>query len=71
MHTAGYITEATLMNILEQFSKDFQKIEKEKIAKMQHFTWKQLYNCGKDVSKGVVCVRACVRYAVSCRSSTD
>ena len=58
MNTIGYVTETMLMNALEQFSKDFQKIEKEKIAKLQHFTWKQLYNCGKDVSKGV---HACVR----------
>ena len=40
------------MNALVQCSKDFTKIEKEQMAKMQHYTWKQLYNCGKDVSKG-------------------
>ena len=53
MNTVGYVTETMLMNALEQFSKDFTKIEKEQMAKMQHYTWKQLYNCGKDVSKGV------------------
>ena len=51
------------MNAGEQFSKDIQKIEKEGLAKLQHFTWKQLYNCGKDVSDGVC---PCVRVMTCC-----
>ena len=52
----GYITETMLMDMLEQFAKDYPKMEKEKVAKMQRFTWKQLYNCGKDTPKGILCV---------------
>ena len=33
--------------------KDNPKVEKEEVVKLQRFTWKELYNCGKDVPAGI------------------
>jgi len=41
-----------LIEMVDEFYKDYPEVEKEKIKETTQYTWKQLYNNGKDVPKG-------------------
>ena len=50
-----------MMDLLEHGCfKDHPKVERENAVKFQQRVWKELYNCGKDVPKGIVLDRPCV-----------
>ena len=38
---------------MEHCFKDHPKVERENVIKFQHHVWKELYNCGKEVPKGI------------------
>jgi len=41
-----------LVEMVDEFYKDYPEVEKEKIKETTQYTWKQLYNNGKDVPEG-------------------
>jgi len=41
-----------MIEMVDEFYKDYPEVEKEKIKQTNHHTWKHLYNNGKEVPEG-------------------